>query len=257
MFSSAPLGNMSLNQKSTWVISKRQYNKHILANIPTKNRKDKNNKKNKNNIPIKDSLNNSQPTPTTPPLQPPKQRPPGPDGFSLCFSKIKTELDTLIPEQSSETKCEPVILHAGCGVGELAERIDFTKYNAQLHGVDVSYVCIEVCRVKQRYKELTVSSLEQQLPYPADYFDFVVADGMLGYSVTSKPLYDLIRVVRSGGYVMLTMRSHHFQDRLYPEAIMELETSLKCRAVRQHHFSAFPNNREFNHEYLYTLLQKI
>ena len=156
-------------------------------------------------------------------------------GFHANYLKIGNDLNLLIPKYIQVIKSsDPLkILDAGCGVGTLATRIDFSVYNAELYGVDEADVSVAVVRSKRKYKHVCVSSLEQKLPYKTSFFDFIISNEMLSYCDTNAPLFELFRVVKQGGFVMMTMRTNHFVERNYPGAIKELEETGKCIILRQ------------------------
>ena len=183
------------------------------------------------------------------------------DGFHASFNKISTELDLLLPTygdgiNTSESRSIR-ILDAGCGVGCLPERIDLKKYNTELYGIDNVHVSVAVARSKRKYKDVYLSPLDEELPYNSKFFDFVISNEMLSYCVTHKPIYEFVRVLKSGGYILITMRTHHYIDRKYPDAIKELEEMGICITLRQKRYLPFPNNKQFtNHEYMYTLIKR-
>ena len=76
--------------------------------------------------------------------------------------------------------------------------------------------------------------------------------GVLGYIETNKPLAEFIRVTKPGGTIVFTMRQQQFNERRYPDAIRQAA----CEMTRQEVFSAFPNNPEYKHPYLFTHIVK-
>ena len=146
-------------------------------------------------------------------------------------------------------------MDSGCADGILTEKINFEKHGADVHGFDIAEDLLKIARNKKKYVDLKAASFAEDLPYPEDNFDFVIANGVLGYCSTSKPIYEFVKVLKPGGYILITMRSQHFKERGYPTALKEL--SGKCVVLKQEVFSAFPNNPQFTHEYRFILVQKL
>eukprot|EP00746_Dinoflagellata_sp_MGD_P118605 gnl/MRDRNA2_/MRDRNA2_54738_c0_seq1.p1 gnl/MRDRNA2_/MRDRNA2_54738_c0~~gnl/MRDRNA2_/MRDRNA2_54738_c0_seq1.p1 ORF type:complete len:107 (+),score=8.00 gnl/MRDRNA2_/MRDRNA2_54738_c0_seq1:187-507(+) len=76
-----------------------------------------------------------------------------------------------------------------------------------------------------------------------------------GYIASNKPLCQLLRVLRPGGKLILTLRHHHFVEREYEYALSELKHI--CRLVRKSIFDPYPGNPSFQHDYLFVLIQKV
>ena len=183
------------------------------------------------------------------------------DGWNSTFAMLNSELQNLFstPKGNQNLKtysmCEkPVVLDAGCGDGLLADHFEFKKHNTCLYGIDIAYGMLSIAKSKKKYDYLKIASLVEKLPFPDEYFDVVVANGELGYCANNAPIYEFIRVLKPGGYVLVNMRTHHFEDRGYPNALIDL--SEQCKIVRREIFPAFPDNPEFKHEYQFILIKK-
>jgi len=182
------------------------------------------------------------------------------DGWDSSFSILNAQLDHLVPtyvkkmpKQSGVQRIR--ILDAGCADGILTEKVDFEKHGADVHGFDIAEDLLKIAQCKNKYEDLRPASFAETLPYSADSFDFIIANGVLGYCATNRPLYEFVRILKAGGYILITMRSQHFQERDYPDALNEL--SAQCKVLTQQVFSAFPLNPEFTHEYRFILIQKL
>lgn len=95
------------------------------------------------------------------------------------------------------------ILDAGCGDGGLAKEIEERFSNLKIYGIDISR---KGCRLAKRYcQETKVADLNKEIPYPDNYFDFIVSQEVLEHIIdTDRYFEEFYRVVKKGGRVVIT-----------------------------------------------------
>ncbi|MBI2031227.1 MAG: class I SAM-dependent methyltransferase [Candidatus Levybacteria bacterium] len=95
------------------------------------------------------------------------------------------------------------ILDAGCGDGGLAKEIAARFSTVKLYGVDISR---EGCRLAKKYcVETKVADLNKKIPYPNNYFDFIVSQEVLEHILdTDRYFEEFNRVLKKGGRVVIT-----------------------------------------------------
>ena len=98
------------------------------------------------------------------------------------------------------------ILDAGCGTGLVGEWLGITGY-PDVHGLDISAGMLEAARGKNVYSGLTEAALGTHLPFPDGHFAAVIASGVFTTGhVGAAGLDDLIRITKSGGFIVLTVK---------------------------------------------------
>ncbi|XP_021375851.1 Williams-Beuren syndrome chromosomal region 27 protein-like isoform X1 [Mizuhopecten yessoensis] len=110
---------------------------------------------------------------------------------------------------------------AGTGlVGELLAKKGFSD----IHALDPSEGMLELAKRKQVYKTFLNEYLtEDKLPVPDSFYNCVTSSGGMGDGhIPCEALYEIIRIVKSGGYVVIAMREEYlynvpeYKDRLEP-----------------------------------------
>jgi len=184
------------------------------------------------------------------------------DGWDVTYEKMTTALAKYVPAKVEELKASNQssklqVLDAGCGDGALGDKFDFSKYGATLHGCDISQGMLDIAKKNGKYQDLKQASLTEKLPYETDFFDFICSNGVLGYVETPAPVYEFLRVLKTGAHFMINMRTMHFQDWGYEKALDELINTGKVKVVDKIFFDPFPNNPAYKHEYGFRLIQKL
>jgi SAM-dependent methyltransferase len=102
------------------------------------------------------------------------------------------------------------VLEVGPGPGELSERM-LAELGCDVVALDLSERMVELCRARKI--DARVGDL-QQLPFPADAFDLVVAAWVLFHvDDLDVGLGEIARVLRSGGrLVAVTNSEHHLSE---------------------------------------------
>ena len=93
------------------------------------------------------------------------------------------------------------LLELGCGIG--LDTVEFARHGAQVRAIDLSPTCVELAKRSLAYENLE-ATLEmgnaEDLHYPADSFDVVIARGILMYTPDdSRVIDEIFRVLRPGG----------------------------------------------------------
>lgn len=95
-----------------------------------------------------------------------------------------------------------VILDAGCGSGEHLELLESMGFE-NLHGFDISEGMVKIANRKCRYAKVRKSDSED-LDYPADFFDAVIAISLLMYlPEPEKGIKDIWKVLKKGGKLIV------------------------------------------------------
>jgi ubiquinone/menaquinone biosynthesis C-methylase UbiE len=95
------------------------------------------------------------------------------------------------------------VLDAGMGPGRLLDELDRRGWT--IHGIDLSpeMVAIAQTRSPTARDRLLVGSVES-LPFPDESFDAVTATGVLEYADVSKALREFSRILRPGGFCVVS-----------------------------------------------------
>ena len=122
---------------------------------------------------------------------------------------------------------EDLILDAGCGTGLVGQLLSALGFN-NIVGIDLSLGMLAVAKEKQAYKALHQRTLGENLDFETDSFDSVVCVGTLtiGHAPASS-LEELVRVTKSLGYIIFTMRNDVYEVHGFKEKQDEL---VECSA---------------------------
>lgn len=117
------------------------------------------------------------------------------------------------------------VLDAGAGTGLVGVELAALGYK-RIDGIDMSQGMLDIARAKGVYGELRQMVLGERLAYPDDHFDAVVSVGVLtlGHAPASS-LDELVRIVKSGGYVVFSLRPDIYEQKGFKEKQSELESS--------------------------------
>jgi SAM-dependent methyltransferase len=110
------------------------------------------------------------------------------------------------------------ILDFGCGCGRVLRRWHNVK--ARVYGSDTSAPAIAWCRDNLPFVQASVNGLAPPLGYASDSFDLVYALSVLTHlpvALQRAWMDELHRIVRPGGYLMVTVHGDSFIDRMKPD----------------------------------------
>ncbi len=125
------------------------------------------------------------------------------------------------------------ILDAGAGTGLIGEWLRIIGYR-DLVALDASGGMLEVARRKGVYDELHQGFMGQTLPFDDDRFTGAVSAGVftLGH-VGPEGLDDLLRVVRSGGFIVFTVKDRLLAETDFRQHIDKLCDDGNCRLIEE------------------------
>jgi SAM-dependent methyltransferase len=110
------------------------------------------------------------------------------------------------------------ILDFGCGCGRVVRR--WRTLPGLVAGTDLSSEAIAWSRINLPFARFEVNGLEPPLPFDTDSFDLVYALSVLTHlpvDLQLRWLDELRRVLRPGGYLLVTVHGDAYLDRLAPE----------------------------------------
>ncbi|RGP35757.1 class I SAM-dependent DNA methyltransferase [Pseudotabrizicola alkalilacus] len=104
------------------------------------------------------------------------------------------------------------VLDAGCGTGLLGDWLGILGF-APVEGLDLSTGMLAVARAKGSYARLHQLALGQPLPFADGAFAAVISTGVFTTGhVGAEALPELIRITRSGGPLVLTVKTTLWED---------------------------------------------
>jgi ubiquinone/menaquinone biosynthesis C-methylase UbiE len=128
-----------------------------------------------------------------------------PWGSKEFFSEIKSEHDEAYAYANQLLNLANLkgrsLLELGCGIG--LDTLEFARHGAEVTAIDLSPMCIALAKRLLAYHTLE-ATLElgnaEDLSYPPDSFDLVIARGILMYTPDDSRVADeIFRVLKPGG----------------------------------------------------------
>ncbi|MBT5067327.1 MAG: class I SAM-dependent methyltransferase [Halieaceae bacterium] len=117
------------------------------------------------------------------------------------------------------------VLDAGCGTGLVGLALSEAGV-AYLTGIDYSPGMLAEARQKGVYQALDCMDMNQPLAIAADVYDAVTCIGTFTSThVVPEALFELIRVTRSGGAVVFTVRDDYWAATGFANLVADLHTS--------------------------------
>lgn len=146
------------------------------------------------------------------------------------------------------------ILDLGCGSGK------YTFYLAekgfQLYGIDISAEGLKSTRQRLKEKglhaELKAGSIYKRLPYDSAFFDVVVCIRTINHArlgAIKRTIKEIERILKPGGFLLLTTRKEVAKDKRHPFKIIERNTYIplegKERGLVHYFLTKASLNKEF------------
>lgn len=126
---------------------------------------------------------------------------------------------------------EARILDAGAGTGLMGEVLGKLGYS-NLVAMDISQGMLEEARKKGVYRELYQMVMGEPLDFSTDSFDAVVSVGVLSIAHAPASSFDeLVRITRTGGYIVFTLRPDVYENNGFKEKQLALESEGKWKLV--------------------------
>lgn len=104
------------------------------------------------------------------------------------------------------------ILDAGCGRGFYLKSLSFFPFLEEIHGVDINESYLQKARNICSDKRTTIKKASlYSLPYPDNYFDFVICAEVLEHlKEDQKALLEIRRTLQPGGTLIVTVPNVNF-----------------------------------------------
>jgi len=137
-------------------------------------------------------------------------------------SDLERDFGWLGPQRAVEYFAKHVaksarVLDAGAGTGLVGEDLAKLGYN-QLVAMDMSPGMLDEARKKGAYQEFRQMVMGESLDFPAGSFDAVVSVGVLTVGhAPANSLDELVRITRSGGHIIFTLRPDVYRDSGFQE----------------------------------------
>lgn len=123
------------------------------------------------------------------------------------------------------------ILDAGCGTGLIGDALHLLGYE-YLVGIDMSAGMLRVARDKHTYRELRRMILGNPLGFEDSKFAATFAIGVITIGHATADAFDeLIRVTRSGGYLIFSIRVDREPETGYLDKLDALEHERRWRRM--------------------------
>jgi len=123
------------------------------------------------------------------------------------------------------------VLDAGVGTGLGGEYVAGKGYQ-DLFGIDMSPGMLKEAERKGIYRGLERAILGEPLGYADGHFDAVLSVGTIG-TAPPESFDELIRVVKSGGYIVFSLRKDWYDERGFREKQRSLSDAGKWELVEQ------------------------
>lgn len=122
------------------------------------------------------------------------------------------------------------ILDAGCEAGHLS--IEFLKKGANVTAIDIVEPALNKFREKiknTQYSSTILKAAIQEIPFENNKFDVVICSEVLEHAPdTKKCVYELMRVLKYGGHLIVTFPNEKNRKPLYPIAkLLGINTSVE------------------------------
>jgi SAM-dependent methyltransferase len=123
------------------------------------------------------------------------------------------------------------ILDAGAGTGLVGELLARQGYD-NLVAMDLSLGMLEEARNKNAYREFHQMVMGEPLNYATDSFDAIISVGVLTVGHAPASSFDeLIRITKSGGHIVFSLRPDVYRDSGFKEKQDILESEEKWKLV--------------------------
>ena len=123
------------------------------------------------------------------------------------------------------------VLDAGAGTGMMGDVLSPLGYH-DLTAIDISERMLDFARSKGLYKDLRQMELGSELDLPTDAFSAVVSTGVFTAGHAPPESFDeLIRVTKSGGHIIFSVRTDVYEDSGFKEKQEALEREGRWQLV--------------------------
>ena len=121
------------------------------------------------------------------------------------------------------------VLDAGCGTGLVGELLARSGVS-HLSGIDYSQGMLDKANDKGVYQSLTKIDLNKEVPFASASYDAVTCIGTFTSThVVPEALRELVRLTRSGGVVVFTVRDDYWEATKFVDLLIDLHSErLAC-----------------------------
>jgi predicted TPR repeat methyltransferase len=128
---------------------------------------------------------------------------------------------------------EGPLLDAGCGTGLSGPSLKALGYD-KIEGLDLSQDMLDIAGSRGAYGALKQAALGSPLPWPDGHFRAFFSTGVFTIShAPASGLHELVRITRSGGHAMFTVRDQVLDSGGFRDVFAELERQRKWRSVEE------------------------
>lgn len=131
------------------------------------------------------------------------------------YSKIqpKKQFKTIL-SFIEKNKLKGNFLDIGCAYGFLVKEAE--NYFKKTHGCDVSNYALKKAKNLSKKSDFKKANLDNNLPYPDNYFDLVTAMDVLEHTKDFKKSFEMIfKKVKKGGYMILSFPINSFLRKIF------------------------------------------
>ncbi|MCP4614464.1 MAG: class I SAM-dependent methyltransferase [Planctomycetes bacterium] len=161
-------------------------------------------------------------------------------------SDLESDFGWIGPKYATQmlSRCVPkeaMILDAGAGTGLVGYLLAELGYS-NLIAMDLSEGMLDQARKRNVYKEFHQMVMGEKLDFDTDSFDAVVSVGVMtvGHAPASS-LDELVRVTKSGGTIVFTLRPDVYENDGFKEKLEGFESEGKWKLIeRSEGFQSLP-----------------
>ena len=131
---------------------------------------------------------------------------------------LQNEIDPAFSKRSRfifeeiEKRKPKIILDIGCGRGFYIKSLSFYKFPKKIFGIDINEKYLLEAKKNCQDKRITIKKGSiYSLPYPNNYFDFIICSELLEHLNDDKRgLKELNRVLKKNGTIAITVPNYYF-----------------------------------------------
>jgi len=126
------------------------------------------------------------------------------------------------------------LLDAGCGTGLVGVELQALGYS-NVDGFDLSDSMVELAAATGAYRQVlgSIDMMRATESYPAASYDAILSVGVftLGH-VPPEALSVLLRLTKAGGLLVISTRTHYYDQTNFQQVVNELSTSQQAELIQ-------------------------
>ncbi|XP_060074072.1 methyltransferase-like protein 27 [Ylistrum balloti] len=153
----------------------------------------------------------------------------------------------VIPEANRESA---LVLDVAAGTGFLGKELQLKGFR-NLHALDPSTKMLKKADTKNVYQKFINDFISEEplIQVEADTYDIVASSGGMGQShIPAGALWEMLRITRKGGFIILVMREEYLRHPVYDgilEVLMEnMEKTRKWKMIKKRIISKYFAEKE-------------